>query len=152
MTKPGPRQKTAEIHQLRGTARPDRPRKSGQKAAENGLKTPENGSKAAENGVDIPDWLTGRAKKVWREKVERYAARGQAVAGFEFSLAQYCVLEAYIVDKRKKKLDVPITTINAHRIYATEFGDMPNASSGTGGGGSERRRGGKFSNNGRRPV
>src|SRR5690606_19325191 len=72
-----------------------------------------------------PKWLKGMARKIWDEKVARYAARGQRVAGCEDALAQYCALEAELIDMRRRKISPPIAMINAHRIYAGEFYDTP---------------------------
>lgn len=72
-----------------------------------------------------PKWLKGEALKVWREKVAIYAHRSQSVVGCEGSLAQYCGLEADLIDSWKRKVDIPVAKINAHRIYASEFYDTP---------------------------
>lgn len=72
-----------------------------------------------------PAWLKGRAAKLWAEKVETYRARGQAVAGCESALAQYCALEAALIDQYQKRMIPPVAQVNAFRILAAEFYDTP---------------------------
>ncbi len=72
-----------------------------------------------------PTWLTGPARRIWDTKLGRYEARGQAVAGCEDALAQYCALEAELIALWRKKLAPTVAMVNAHRIYANEFYDTP---------------------------
>lgn len=72
-----------------------------------------------------PAWLKGRAAKLWAEKVETYRVRGQAVAGCESALAQYCALEAALIDQYQKRMIPPVAQVNAFRILAAEFYDTP---------------------------
>lgn len=101
-------------------------------------------------GVPVaPKWLKGQAKKLWNIKVETYARRGQSVVGCEAALAQYCAVEADLIQRWRKGADVPVALINAHRIYANEFYDTPasQVAAGTKGSGGNR-----FGNNGRPPA
>lgn len=72
-----------------------------------------------------PPGMTAGARKIWDRKVDRYAARGQVVAGCEDALKQYCELEAAIDSLRRRKVEVPVGMINAFRIFAGEFYDTP---------------------------
>lgn len=72
----------------------------------------------------MPEWLMGRARQIWKQKVAVYSARGQNVVGCEATLAQYCQLEA----KLEQLWGVgtpPTAMITAHRVYANEFFDTP---------------------------
>jgi hypothetical protein len=96
----------------------------------------------------VPGWLIGVALEVWHEKLAIYEARGQEVRGCEAALAQYCAIEADLIDKWQRRVDIPVALLNAHRIYANEFYDTP-ASQQAGGkkGGQEAN---PFKNNGKR--
>ncbi len=73
----------------------------------------------------VPKWLKGAALDLWREKCGIYERRGQSVVGCEAALAQYCRVEADLIDRWRRGSDVPVALINAHRIYANEFYDTP---------------------------
>jgi len=45
-----------------------------------------------------PKWLTGNARKIWEDKIEKYKARGQSIVGCEDLLASYCALEARLIE------------------------------------------------------
>lgn len=70
-----------------------------------------------------PAWLKGRARTIWDQKVAIYAARQQMVRGCEGPLAQYCALEAELVKRWAKGIDIPMAMVNGHRLYANEFYD-----------------------------
>ncbi|TXL75624.1 hypothetical protein FHP25_13290 [Vineibacter terrae] len=72
-----------------------------------------------------PAWLRGRAAKLWAEKVAIYAARGQSIVGCEAALAQYCSIEAALIEQYRKKNTPPVAQITAFRILAAEFFDTP---------------------------
>jgi hypothetical protein len=72
-----------------------------------------------------PKWLKGRASKIWDEKIDKYSERGLNVLGMEDALAQYCALEADLIDQWTRKLTPPTAQVNAHRIWAAEFHDTP---------------------------
>lgn len=72
-----------------------------------------------------PAWLKGGALKVWNERIEIYRQRGQSVRGLEGTLAQYCATEARLIDLWRRRVDIPVTLINQHRIYANDFYDTP---------------------------
>jgi hypothetical protein len=72
-----------------------------------------------------PKWLKGRAAKLWAEKLATYEARGQNTAGCESALAQYCALEASLIDQYRKGGTPPVAQISAFRILASEFFDTP---------------------------
>lgn len=134
MARRGTKPKSAEVLEMRGTARGDREREA--------VVTHLGGEPVR------PAWLKGRARKIWDEKVERYLARGQSVKGCEDALAQYCSLEADLIDDYwRKKITPPVTMINAHRIYASEFFDTPSSQVKPSGGNSPSN---PFSRNGKR--
>jgi hypothetical protein len=91
-----------------------------------------------------PKWLEGEALEIWHEKLAVYARRGQSVVGCEATLAQYCALEAELVDAWRRKLDIPVAKITAHRIYANEFYDTPASQLVT----AKRDNGNRFARNG----
>ncbi len=131
MAKPGPKKKSAEILQMTGTDQKCRHREAVVIQLE---------------GEPIkPKWLKGMASKVWDTKVERYQLRGQKVVGTEDTLAQYCALEADLIDFRKKKIVPPVAMINQHRIYGNEFYDTPASQQAPTGGSKDN----KFKKNGR---
>jgi hypothetical protein len=72
-----------------------------------------------------PDWLGGRAKKIWSEKLEIYNKSGLNVSGSGHALAQYCALEASIIGFYERNEAPSMAMINAHRIWASEFFDTP---------------------------
>src|SRR5690349_15559359 len=100
--------------------------------------------------IPPPPWLNETAKKIWREKINRYRQRNQKIGGFEDLLAHYCALEADLIDKYYKKDNVPpMAMVNAHRIYASEFYDTPASQKVPAAGGGTSAN--KFSKNGNRP-
>ena len=136
MAKRGPKPQPADVVQMRGTARNSRAR---DQVVESIFGEPVR-----------PTWLTGLARKIWAKKVEIYKERGQNVVGCEDALAQYCRLEAEIIDFYKRKLTPPVAMINAHRVYAGEFFDTPASQHQAVG-----KKGGKdnpFNRNGRKPA
>jgi phage terminase small subunit len=94
-----------------------------------------------------PVWLKGLAAKIWIEKTQIYATRGQSVVGCEAALAQYCSIEAALIDQYKKKTTPPVAQITAFRMLAAEFFDTPASQIGS----PKAKKDGKFSGNGRRP-
>jgi len=109
--KPGRKPQSAEILQLRGTYDPSRPRV---------------GAVEALPGDPIrPQWLSGRARRIWDDKCARCKARGQHIRGCEDALAQYWALEADLIERRRREGYVPVAMINAHRIFCGEFFDTP---------------------------
>lgn len=96
-----------------------------------------------------PKWLNAAGKKLWKEKTERYRQRNQKISGFENSLAQYCALEADLIDQYRKKITPPMAMINAHRIWAAEFYDTPASQKVPASGGGNAAN--TFSRNGNRP-
>jgi hypothetical protein len=94
-----------------------------------------------------PKWLTGRAAKIWAEKTAIYSARGQSVVGCEAALAQYCSIEAALIDQYRKKTVPPVAQITAFRMLAAEFFDTPASQIGS----PKAPKAGKFSSNGQRP-
>ena len=107
-----PRTKPANLQDISGLSRPDRPRVE--------LFNPLQGEPVK------PDWLKGRASKIWDSRVEKYRARGMKVRGNEDVLAQYCALEADLIDQFwRKQITPPMAMVNAHRLYAHEFFDTP---------------------------
>ena len=114
MAKPGQKQKSAQIHMLQGTSRNDR--------------QVESVVDELTDEIVRPKWLTGRARKIWAEKIERYEKRNQNISGCEDSLAQYCCLEAALIDDFwRKKLTPPTSMLNSYRIFASEFYDTPSS-------------------------
>jgi len=78
-----------------------------------------------EGEPEKPDWLKGRASKIWERKVAKYKARGQAVAGFESMLAQYCALEAAIIDLYNKGIQPKASLVSVLQRLARDFFDTP---------------------------
>lgn len=116
MAKRGPKPRPPEMQLAVGETRPSR------KVT---VLFEDHASRPDPEVIAAPKWLSGAAKRVWAEKVDRYRQRAQKVSGFEDALAQYCALEAEIIAIRKKR-DVPtVAMINAHRIWAAEFYDTP---------------------------
>lgn len=72
-----------------------------------------------------PKWLKNRASRIWDEKILIYDARRQKVAGYESALAQYCALEASLIDQRTKNIPPAVAEITAYRLFAAEFHDTP---------------------------
>ena len=69
---------------------------------------PDHASRPDPDDIPPPKWLSAAAKRLWATKVNRYRQRGQKVAGFEDSLAQYCSLEAELIDFYRKKTTPPM--------------------------------------------
>ncbi|MCO6178817.1 hypothetical protein [Ciceribacter sp. RN22] len=134
MTRSGPKGKPPELKIVSGTDQPCRRREP---------------AVAPIPGEAIkPSWLKGRAAKLWAEKVAIYRARGQAIVGCESALAQYCAIEASLIEQYRKGITPPVAQVNSFRIYAAEFYDTPASQvlpSKTPG------RGGKFATNMQRP-
>ena len=97
MAKPGPKGKSNVLKVVAGTDQPCRERAPAVEPLE---------------GEPVrPKWLKGLARRVWIEKVEKYQKRGQNIVGCEDALAQYCALEAELIDMRKRKVQPPVTMI-----------------------------------------
>src|SRR5215469_12135827 len=73
----------------------------------------------------MPRWLKGRAASIWREKLAVYRRRGQSVAGCEAALAQYCALEAAMIESYRQKQRPTASDVNTYRTLAREFYDTP---------------------------
>src|SRR5688572_20606627 len=105
---------SALVHQLRATARPSRTKIAA---------VPELDGEPLK-----PDWLSGRASKLWDTKVRRYQDRGQNVCGCESALAVLCALEAALIDEFWLQGKTPsMSAVNAHRLLSTEFFDTPSS-------------------------
>lgn len=111
MARPGPKGKNPGLKVVAGTDQPCRRREP--------VVAPIDGAAVK------PTWLRGRAAKLWVEKVAIYQARGQSVAGCESALAQYCALEAALIEQYRKRITPPVAQVNAFRILAAEFYDTP---------------------------
>ena len=76
-----------------------------------------------------PGWIAANdlASKAWDEKVARYKLRSQRVRGFEDALAQYCALEASLVQAYVNGLVPNVSTVREHRAYAHTFFDTPSS-------------------------
>lgn len=111
MARRGPKGKRPELKVVSGTDQPCRRRES--------VVAPIDGAPIK------PSWLKGRAAKLWAEKLAIYAARAQSVVGCESSLAQYCALEASLVEQYRRNETPPMAQVNAYRIFANEFFDTP---------------------------
>jgi hypothetical protein len=94
-----------------------------------------------------PQWLKGRAAKLWIEKTAIYEARGQSVVGCESALAQYCAMEAALIEQYRKKDTPPVAQVTAFRMLAAEFFDTPASQIGR----MSKPKGGAFSGNGQPP-
>lgn len=71
-----------------------------------------------------PPDMSPDAKELWRDKVTRYKARGQRIAGFEDMLEIYCEVQAALLFAFTNNT-ATASMINALRGYATEFFDTP---------------------------
>jgi len=78
-----------------------------------------------------PTWLKGRAAKLWHEKLEVYRRRGQGVAGCEAALAQFCALEAALIDQWRRGNTPSMAAVNAWRGLAASFYDTPSSQVGS---------------------
>lgn len=87
-------------------------------------------SAAEPENVALPKWLkkVKGAAAIWAEKLALYRARGQKVTGFEAALAQYCALEADLIDLWSRKVEVPAAKLTQYRVFASEFYDTPASS------------------------
>lgn len=112
MAKPGRKKESAQVLKMRGTDRADRPR--------------EAPCEHLAGPARKPKWLKGLASDIWDEKLENFDERGQSVRGCESMLAQYCSLEAALIENYwTKGEEPPVTMVNAHRIISNEFFDSP---------------------------
>ena len=134
MGRRGPKGKPPELKVVAGTDQPCRRRER--------IVRPLDGAPIK------PMWLKGRAAKLWDEKVTAYMARGQIVVGCESSLAQFCALEAMLIDQFTKKLTPPTSQINAYRSFAAEFFDTPAAQIGS----AKQPKASKFASNIQKPT
>ena len=96
-----------------------------------------------------PGWLrkVKGAIAIWHEKVERYRQRGQKIGGFEAALAQYCAIEAALIDMYRRKIETPAAKITQYRVFASEFYDTPASQRVPASGGKGKQRN-AFRNNG----
>ncbi|MCA6103930.1 hypothetical protein [Bradyrhizobium australafricanum] len=133
MSRPGPKGKPPELKVISGTDQPVRRR--------------ERVVSVLDGQPVKPAWLKGRAAKLWAEKVATYADRGQSVTGCESALAQYCSLEASLIEQFVKKLTPPTSQLSAYRTYAAEFFDTPASQIGS----PKQPKAGKFAGNGQPP-
>lgn len=135
MTRRGPKGKPPELKVVAGTDQPCRRR--------------DRVVPVLEGAAGRPAWLKGRVARIWDDKVAIYAARGQSVVGCESALAQYCALEATLIDQFTKRLTPPTSQINAYRSFAAEFFDTPASQIGAP---SNKPKASKFADNGQRPT
>ena len=111
MAKPGAKGKSKVLHLATGTDQPCRRKES--------AVIPLHGE------IQRPKWLTGAARKIWERKIDIYKRRGQNTVGLEDALAQYCALEAHLIQEWKAPAGPKMNEINAYRIFANEFFDTP---------------------------
>lgn len=123
MAKRGRKPESADVLHLRGTLREDRRRKQR-----------DINPHALEGEPMKPEWLDDEdpiiktASELWDRKVDEYAWRGQPVRGCESTLAQFCCLEATLIENYwKKGQEPPVTMVNSLRLYAAEFFDSPDS-------------------------
>ena len=136
----GPKGNSPEMQRAKGETRPSR-----------AVVTlyGDHASRPDPDAIDPPSGMTVGAKKIWREKVERYRQRGQKVGGFEDALRQYCELEAALLIAWKHGT-ATMAMVTAHRMWASEFYDTP-ASQRVPAGGSKSGAENPFARNGRKP-
>jgi hypothetical protein len=72
-----------------------------------------------------PKWLSAAARNIWDSKVEIYEARGQDISGCGATLAQYCQLEAHLVDTWRHKQVPTMAELTEYRRFCSEFFDTP---------------------------
>ncbi len=85
---------------------------------------PDHASRPDPDDIPPPPGMTPAARKIWKEKVDRYRQRRQKIGGFEDALRQFCELEAAL-NKAWKNGTVTMAMVNAHRLWSSEFYDTP---------------------------
>lgn len=115
--KPGPKAKTEQMKTAAGTTRKDR------------INLPAFPAREVEGWQEPiqPAWLTPLAAEAWGRKVTEYRLRGQRVRGFEDALAQYCSLEAALINALSQGAAPPVALVKEYRAFACEFYDTPAA-------------------------
>ena len=111
MAKPGRKSKSPALHLATGTDQPCRRKEQ--------VVIPLHGE------VQRPKWLTGKARKLFEEKLLVYEKRGQSVVGLERALAHYCQLEILIVELWKTPAGPTMATLSEYRRFCNEFFDTP---------------------------
>ena len=110
MARSGPKAKAKHLHLATGTDQPCR---------RTGVVV-----KSLPGIPERPKWLKGEARKIWDKKIEIYRKRGQDVVGLEARLADYCALEARLIeDYWKKNLLPPAAYLTQVRVFGNEFFD-----------------------------
>lgn len=71
-----------------------------------------------------PAWITGRARKLFDQRIAVYKKRGQQIAGCEEMIAHYCALSADIEARRKAHQPVSASDMNALKGWAVLFYDV----------------------------
>ena len=79
------------------------------------------GASVLEGEPERPTWLTGLARRLWDAKVAIYSERKQSVRGHEGALAQHVLVEADLIARRRRKAEVPVALITAHRWTRRNF-------------------------------
>lgn len=72
-----------------------------------------------------PEWLPRRAKQLWVDHVEVYRWRGQRIQGTEKALAQYCLVEAKMIDAWLEDRIPHPSIMNVYLRLAIQFYDTP---------------------------
>ena len=111
--KRGPPPTPANVLQMRGTHRKDREREL--------AVVPIAGKPVC------PGWISEPARSLFLRKVDKYIRRGQIVVGVEDALAHYCEVEADIIDKRDRRVEVAAAELNVLIRYQALFYDAPGA-------------------------
>ena len=111
MSKRGPKSKPPALHIANGTDQPCRRKEA--------AVVPLHGE------TQRPKWLKGTARKIWDRKIKIYEKRGQNLVGMEDSLAQYCALEAHIIELWKSPAGPQMAVVAQYRIFADTFFDTP---------------------------
>lgn len=135
MPRPGPKPKSADVIDMRGTKQACR----GREQVVDGI----------EAEIVRPEWLPGDAAAIWDAKMAVFTARGQNIAGCEMALAQYCACEAELIRLyREPNLRPTQAMVREHRMWAAEFHDTPASQIGQKG---AKPTGNRFERNGKRP-
>jgi hypothetical protein len=77
--------------------------------------------------IPPPAGMTPEGADAWREKIEHYRRRGQAIAPFVDVLRHYVELEVMLNSVWASGGCPPAAAINAYRLLCAEFYDLPSS-------------------------
>lgn len=138
MARRGPKGQSPESQAAKGETRPSRKVVTLFK---------DHASRPDPDTIPAPKGMNPDAKRLWKEKTERYRQRGQKISGFEDALRQYCELEA-AMNKLWRHTVPTMAMIAQHRMWSSEFYDTPASHKVRVNGGKSAEN--RFGNNGRK--